>query len=175
MPMAPEAQHHQRVTPAVAHPAVHEDVLALEVDAHHVGRQLGQRLGDLAGQVGLDDFVGVQAEHPVAADVERVEGPLKLLGLVDEGVRVDLGAPLPRDLGGAIGGAGVHHTDLVGERLDGPDGPCDVAGLVVGEDDRGDAHRNLLTRAGWRFPPRACAARKPPGFRVRGAHRRRSS
>ncbi|MNG39122.1 hypothetical protein D3C84_1270630 [compost metagenome] len=57
---APKAQHEQRVAAAVAYPAIHENMLSLQVDAYYITTERGECAGDIYGQVGLDDLVGIQ-------------------------------------------------------------------------------------------------------------------
>ena len=58
------------------------------------GGSVGKLRDDLFGEIGLDDFVRVQAHHPIGGDWSVLKRPLKLLGLVPEWMLKDVCARL---------------------------------------------------------------------------------
>ncbi len=80
----PDSQFHERISPAKSNPAIHEYVFAFEIHADDIGRQLWQFFFDLGRETCFDDFVCIKSKYPVGRDRGRVEGPLKLLGVINE-------------------------------------------------------------------------------------------
>ena len=98
----PDAEQDQRKTSAMAHPASHEDVLALEVDAGDAAIERREAIADLVGKVRFDHFIGVETHHPVRVDFAVVQRPLELLRMIDERAFEHGRARGARDLDGAV-------------------------------------------------------------------------
>jgi len=114
----------------VAYPAAEEKVAAAEEVGVDDG-VAGEESADLGLEFGGELFVGVEAENPGAGAF--FDGGVFLRGEALPWFEGEFGFEGGGDLKGAVGGAGVHDDDLVGE-LDAGEGAGQI-GLFVERDD----------------------------------------
>lgn len=90
--------------------------------------------------IGGKFLVGIQAEDPIAAGME--EGGIAGGGeVIAPGEGMNFGTEGAGDLEGAIGGAGIDHHDLVGERADGIEATSEELFFVLNDQADGKARR----------------------------------
>src|SRR5690606_33723451 len=147
---SPDTEHAQRVAAAVSNPSPHENVLAVQVDANHIGGKAGKFPTDLLGKIRFDHLVRVQTHNPVGPDRGIVQRPLELLGLGHERMYQHRGAVRTGDLRRCVGRAGIDYEDFGGDLADRIQRTRKVQFLVVGEDDDGKAHGDTVPVCMWR-------------------------
>ena len=123
----------------MANPAAEEVIFRVQVEA--VGLIGGDPTGDLLGQLGHDDLVGVNDQDPLVAERQVVQCPVLLLGVGSVEMELDdRRAVLGGDLRGFVGALAVHDEDLVGPGQRGQ-AAIEVLGLVLDGHDHADRLR----------------------------------
>ena len=134
----------------VAQPAAQEPVAGGEFKAHRrrgVGRCRRQGRLDSRRRPGAELLIGIQKQHPVAAQAAVGEGPVALL--TDQKTPLGPAQQHPGacrlgQLKGAIAAAGIKHQQLLAPG-EGGQGPGQVLLLIEGEHHPGHAgHRSRL-------------------------------
>src|SRR5262249_31669563 len=119
-----------RVPPGTFDPASHHVIAA----RHEISIMRGRRRQDgkdFVANFGRTALVRIETEDPLVSAFG--DGAVAQVAKPVEGELNHPGAKALRDLGGAVGAAGIRHYDFIGPQH-ARDGGCDLFGLVEGED-----------------------------------------
>ena len=140
---------------AVANRAAEKVIVRVQVEA--VGLVPGDTTGDLVGQVGDDDFVGVNDQHPFVAERKMVEAQFFFLGYVPLKWNCTTCAPdSGSDLLGPVGALAIHDEDFVGP-VECGEASQQVFSLVLDRHDHADRALVRAERRRHRLPNVAAA------------------
>ena len=122
------------VPSTVAHAVPQEVIETFKGPADVIGR-LAQHHLDMVAQLRRHKLIGIQAQHPVAG--EPLQPEIRLVGKGIEPTLHHRGAEAPADVRRLIGAHVIDHEHLIR-----PGNPlqagCDLVGLVLREDQRGE-------------------------------------
>src|SRR6185312_10743062 len=149
---------------AVSDSSTEEEVLHVEVEA--VRLVLAGPPGNLLGQFGNDDLVGIDDQDPLVAERQIIKGPILLLGIGPIEVKLDdRGAMFGRDFGRLVRALTVHDEDFIGPGQ-GRQAAPEVLGLVLDGDQDADFDASSRRRVGHEsLRSRMDESKNPPTIR----------